>query len=121
MKYLTIAAAALAIGTAAAPAHASDTFAMLSSGDKCNADASIDGTPFLRTPDIAQEMGIGGVARVKVVLQPSGKVVSATLLSSTGNEWLDEAALESARLSRFTAQTVSCSHVGGSYLYEVTF
>lgn len=87
----------------------------------CDAPASVAGTPFFEMPTIAAEQGIGGLAQVKIDLTAGGNLSGAALFASSGDRWLDEAALLSARLTRFTAETVNCKHVAGSYLYNVEF
>jgi len=87
----------------------------------CNAPAAIDGTPFFEMPAIAAEQNIGGTAQVKIDLTSSGSLAASSLFASSGNRWLDDAALLSARMTRYTSETVNCEHIAGSYLYEVEF
>lgn len=87
---------------------------------ECAKPASI-GTPYWVMPAIAAEQGVSGTAQVKVDLNPAGELVHAAIYSSSGNPWLDEAAITSAKMTQFTAEVVDCHHVGGSYLYDVEF
>jgi len=88
---------------------------------ECNAAAAIDGTPFFEMPAIAAEQGVAGIAQVKIDLTSSGRLAGAEMFASSGNRWLDAAALLSARMTRFTSEISNCQHVAGSYLYEVEF
>jgi TonB family protein len=87
----------------------------------CDAPAAVDGNPFFEMPTIAADMGISGTSQVKIDLTSDGKLAAAQLFESSGNRWLDQAALRSAKMTRYTSETVSCEHVAGSYLYEVQF
>lgn len=87
----------------------------------CQRDATVDGTPYWEMPAIAAEQGVTGIARVKIQLTPAGILAHEAMYSSAGNPWLDEAALTSARMTRFSSEVVNCEHVGGTYLYEVDF
>ncbi|HLI96582.1 MAG TPA: TonB family protein [Candidatus Baltobacteraceae bacterium] len=87
----------------------------------CTAPASVDGTPYWRMPTIAEDEGASGIAQVKIDLTAAGDLAGATIFSSSGNPVLDQAALESARMTRFTSEVANCKHVGGSYLYQVEF
>lgn len=53
-------------------------------------------------PDICARAGAEGTAYVQILLNKRGEVVKAIIQRSSGNAALDEAALEAARLSRFT-------------------
>ena len=135
MKYVLSIAAVLCLAGYAVPALASSTalprvtlsplspsaVAAVVSRPGCDTLASIDGTPFFQMPTIAAEQGIGGTAQVKIDITPAGTLTSEALVSSSGNRWLDDAALLSARMSRYTTATIDCQHVGGSYLYDVEF
>jgi TonB family protein len=125
---LTLAAQAspaLAVQTAApkftlvplSPSHA----AVVSHKPGCDAEAGINGTPYFEMPTIAQEMDISGTSSVKIDLAATGDLRAASLFQSSGNRWLDEAALRSARMTRYVSETIDCQHVAGSYLLEVEF
>ena len=53
------------------------------------------------TPEIARQDGINGTAIVTADLKPNGYVMEAEIARSSGNRWLDEAALDSARQAHF--------------------
>jgi TonB family protein len=53
-------------------------------------------------PDICARAGAEGTAFVQILLNRRGEVVRVQVQRSSGNAALDEAALEAARLSRFT-------------------
>jgi hypothetical protein len=86
----------------------------------CDAPAKLD-EPFFLMPGIAAEEGATGTAQVKIGLTSGGSLAGEQLYATSGNRFLDEAALLSARMSRYTAETIGCEHVSGSYLYEVIF
>jgi TonB family protein len=83
--------------------------------------ASIAGYAYFEMPSIAAAQGVSGSASVKIELAPNGSLVSNNLYASSGNPWLDAAALRSARLTHFTSELRGCRHVGGSYLYTVDY
>lgn len=99
------------------PAHV----ATVSQRAGCDAPAAVDGTPFLEVPAIAAGQGVTGTAQVKIRLTASGALAGEELFASSGNPWLDSAALLSARMSRYSAESINCERVAGSYLYEVDF
>ncbi len=134
-RSLFAAAALLALASQTLPAFAFNTYqptvklialspaqvAVISSRPGCTASAGINGTPYFEMPTIAQEMGLSGIAQVKIDLSSSGNLAASQLFSSSGSRWLDAAALQSARMTRFTPETSNCVHVAGSYLYQVEF
>ena len=83
--------------------------------------AQVAGDAFFQMPTIASEQGIDGTATVKIALNANGALVSHEIFTSSGNAWLDRAALQSARMTRFSAETRNCERVGGTYLYAVQF
>ena len=73
--------------------------------------------PFAPTlPAIAAEQRVSGTAAIAVTLDRSGRVDSSTVLDSSGNRWIDDAALSAARLSHYSAETRACDAIGGSYM-----
>jgi TonB family protein len=86
-----------------------------------NIPASIAGYAFYETPSIAAAQGVTGSASVKIDLASNGGLVSNSLYASSGNPWLDAAALRSARMTHFTPELRNCQHVGGTYLYTVDY
>lgn len=95
--------------------------AVVGAPSKCDTPAAIDGTPFFEMPQIAAEQDVSGQASVKIDITSGGALANEKLYSTSGNRWLDEAALLSARLTRYVPEMVNCEHVAGSYLYEVEF
>jgi TonB family protein len=87
----------------------------------CNVSAAVDGPPFFEVPDIASAMDAHGTAQVKIDLTSNGSLAHEELYSSSGNRWLDNAAMRSARLTTFTPEIIDCQRVAGSYLYDVEF
>jgi TonB family protein len=72
-------------------------------------------------PAIAVAQNASGIAAVRVALDARGRLVGESILSSSGNRWLDRAALRTARLSRYAAETRNCGRVGGEYALVVDF
>ena len=58
--------------------------------------------PAPRYPQEALRRNIGGIVRVQVVVSPDGSVERLELASSSGDRYLDRAALEAVRRWRFT-------------------
>jgi TonB family protein len=122
MKTLVFAAiAVLALAGQTIPAGAMTHIAIANAGRGCDVPASVDGTPYLQMPTIAEELGVSGIVQVKIDLSSAGNLSNAAIFSSSGNSALDEAALQSARMTRFTSEVAHCRHVAGSYLYQVEF
>ena len=86
-----------------------------------NVPAAVAGNPFIEIPAIADGMGASGTSTVQLSLLPSGKVAGASMVQSSGNKYLDDSALQSARFSTFVAETQGCVKVAGTYLYSVEF
>jgi TonB family protein len=129
----TVAAAAIGM-VCQAPAQASDNGVpsvaltplssnklAVSGAPGCNAAAAVDGFAYWEKPLITELEGIHGTASVKIDLTSSGALAGEQLYDSSGNTFLDQAALKSARMTKFTPERVNCASVSGSYLYEVEF
>ena len=58
---------------------------------------------------------------MRIVLDARGRLTGQSVLSSSGNRYLDRAALVAARLSRFSAEVRDCAPVGGTYAFMVDF
>jgi TonB family protein len=136
MKFLRFAIAAVFIvasQAAQAPAFSTATpyvklsplspsrVAVAGAPSSCDRDAAVDGVPYLVVPEIAAQQGVGGTAQVKIDLTSAGKVAAESLFTGSGNKWLDNAALVSAKLTQFTPEVRDCQPIAGSYLYEVRF
>lgn len=78
-------------------------------------------SPFIQYPTLAKSMGTEGVATVGVSLSPSGHVIRAWRIQSSGNAMLDGAALDSAQNSSYVAERAQCGSVGGDYKVQVEF
>ena len=72
-------------------------------------------------PTIAVEQNITGITAVRIALDASGRLTSSSVFASSGNRWLDLAALRAARLSRYSAESRDCAGVGGTYAFVVDF
>jgi TonB family protein len=87
----------------------------------CSAAASVAAAAPAILPTIAASQNITGVTAVRVALDRRGTLTGASVLASSGNPWLDRAALSAARLSRFTPEMRNCERVGGEYAFLVDF
>jgi TonB family protein len=87
----------------------------------CNSEAAVDGTPYWEKPAIAELEDVHGTASVKIDLTSTGNLAGEQIYGTSGNKFLDLAALKSARMTKFVAERVNCESVAGSYLYEVEF
>ena len=104
--------------------NASPTVTGIDTKSTCAAphtNAAVLGTPWDETPSIVQEMGLSGASIVQIDLQPTGSLAHVALAHSSGNRWMDDAALRTARQTRYAPETQNCSAVAGSYLLEVEF
>lgn len=59
-------------------------------------------SPMPDYPDLARRAGIEGTTVVKMLVEIDGSIIDVQILSSSGNQMLDEAALVAARRSTFT-------------------
>jgi TonB family protein len=87
----------------------------------CSAAASVAAAAPAVLPTIAASQNITGVTAVRVALDRRGTLTGASVLASSGNPWLDRAALSAARLSRFAPEVRNCERVGGEYAFLVDF
>ena len=85
-----------------------------------SAPASVVAPP-IALPEIAAQMKTTGVAAIRVDLDPRGTLASAAVLRSSGNRWIDLAALRAARLSTYSAEVRGCERIGGRYALIVDF
>jgi TonB family protein len=72
-------------------------------------------------PRIAAEQNVSGTALIRVDLARTGVLRDTTIAKSSGNEFLDRAALLAARQQTYSPQIVGCQPVSGSYLIAVDF
>jgi len=87
-----------------------------------NKDAAVKGTPAdAEYPDIAKEQGAVGTTAVKVTLDANGGIQGVAVYKSSGNQALDNSALQAARATAYTPETVNCVPQAGSYLFKVDF
>jgi TonB family protein len=119
LLFVTLAALGFATQTICAGAM---THIAIANGNRgCDIPASVDGTPFWQMPTIAAMENASGIVQVKIDLTSTGKLSNAAIFAGSGNALLDQAALQSAQMTRFTSEVVHCKHVAGSYLYQVEF
>lgn len=86
-----------------------------------NRSAAIDAAPFSEIPEIARLQGVTGESLVRVDLAATGALQTAALYGSSGNRWLDRAALSTARMIRYVPEVRNCRNVAGAYLISVRF
>ncbi len=58
---------------------------------------------------------------VKITLDPNGQVVDARIFKSSGYDAFDIAALDAAKLSKYSARIAYCRPVVSNYIFKVTF
>jgi TonB family protein len=106
------------------PQSASPAIVATSGNASCSAphtDAALRGMPSYEMPTIAEEQGASGVSVVEIDLNANGTLAQYRLAGSSGDRWLDQAALRTARMSQYQPETQNCAPVAGSYLLEVDF
>lgn len=134
MKWLSLVVlAVVAIAAQTEPAFASTTATVtlvpltslhtgvVSVSDRCNKPAALDGQAYVDLPEIPALQSVSGTTLVRIDLTAKGTLAGEALFATSGNMWLDRAALDSPKTARFTPEMVNCAPVGGSYLYEVDF
>jgi TonB family protein len=62
-----------------------------------------------------------GGATIVVTVAPTGKVVHASTLKSSGNAQIDQAVLEAAQRGKYAPKLVNCKPVESNYLFHATF
>ena len=72
-------------------------------------------------PAIALGMGVEGNALVVFTMNQDGTIADASVADTSGNQWLDRAAVDAVRKSRFAPAVHNCSKIGGVYGVEVLF
>ena len=72
-------------------------------------------------PPIAEAQHAAGVTNLRIELDKAGHLARADVITTSGNRWLDEAAIASARLSRYRSETRNCESIAGTYVLAVDF
>ena len=72
-------------------------------------------------PTIALLQGATGNTTVQVTLSETGALETATIAESSGNQWLDKAALSAVRGQKYSPEISGCQPVSGSYFVSVEF
>lgn len=72
-------------------------------------------------PDYPRSASGAGTTLVKVTIGPDGTMVKASVFRSSGTMKFDEAVLESAAHSRYSAPVAFCRPTFGSYIVRTTF
>jgi TonB family protein len=72
-------------------------------------------------PAIALGMGVEGNTLVVFTMNQNGTIADASVADTSGNQWLDQAAVDAVRKSRFAPAVHNCSKIGGVYGVEVLF
>lgn len=83
--------------------------------------ASISNAAPADLPTIAAEQNTTGITTVRIDLDAGGRLAKSSVLASSGNRWIDQAALRAARSSRYSAEVRDCAPVGGAYAFIVDF
>lgn len=73
-------------------------------------------------PDAARKLHLGPkTVLVRVTIDPTGKLVNASISQSSGNIDIDRAALRAAMQSTYTPATANCKPIQGSYIFRTDF
>jgi TonB family protein len=72
---------------------------------------------FWQTANLTQVVTV----QVKVTVRSDGSVKDASIWKSSGYKVLDDAALQSARLSGYSPTMVNCTAVDGDYTFRADF
>jgi TonB family protein len=72
-------------------------------------------------PNLPHGLKVRGYVNVLVTIAPSGHVVRATIVHSSGNATIDSAVADAARHSTYAPKTVNCALVQGNYLFHAQF
>jgi TonB family protein len=83
--------------------------------------ASISSAAPAELPTIAAEQNVTGITEVRIDLDAAGRLGKSSVLASSGNRWIDQAALRAARTSRYSAEMRDCEPLGGAYAFVVDF
>ncbi len=89
----------------------------------CGSDhpAGFTGSALVDYPEIALRQGVAGETRVRIDVNAQGTLRYAAVDRSSGNPWLDRAAVAAARSLRYTPEVANCEPVAGSYALRVQF
>ena len=85
------------------------------------APASIAVAADAELPGIASGQNVRGATAVRVGLNPGGQLEYASVMRTSGNPWIDAAALRATRLSHYRSEIRDCSSVSGEYAVLVDF
>ena len=102
-----------AVAVVTAPSHASCTAQ--------HSDAAMPEFMSLERPEFAVKAGYFGTTAVRVDLDASGNVQSASVLKTSGYKVLDTAALSGVRTAKFIPEKVDCQGIAGSYEADVSY
>ena len=72
-------------------------------------------------PAIAAGQHVTGITEVRIALDARGRLAEHAVLTSSGNRWIDRAALQAARQSTYRSEIRDCARVGGIYAFAVDF
>jgi TonB family protein len=86
-----------------------------------SAPASVRLAEAAALPAIAAQTGVTGITTVRIALDDRGRVTDESVMGSSGNRWIDQAALRSAQLTRYSAEIRDCQRVAGAYEVIVDF
>jgi TonB family protein len=96
--------------------------ALLLAAQPCNSDPAVIK---LADPNVSKAMyeRISGtlVATVAVTLDAAGKVTDAKIYHSSGNSTLDDAAIDAAKRSTYSAGITNCAPSGGTFAVQFQF
>lgn len=79
------------------------------------------GAPEPELSPAARASTVTGIARVRVIVGPSGNVEDAAVLESSGSSSLDLVAVSMARAAQYTPATHACKAIASAFTYSVRF
>lgn len=113
-----------AVGSAATLTLVPSAAQTVSATVRCSAagaPASIVAAADAELPGIAAGQNVAGATAVRIGLDPGGGLQFASVMRTSGNPWIDAAALRATRLSRYRSEIRDCSSVAGEYAVLVDF
>jgi|GEM_PF-2889355 len=72
-------------------------------------------------PTIALGEGVEGFATVTFTMSLDGSASNVKLAGTSGNRWLDQAAIDAVKSSRFAPEMHNCAKIAGLYGVPVVF
>jgi TonB family protein len=84
-------------------------------------NASVTEPASLEYPEFERRRGASAVVDVEVAINASGTLDGAWIFAPSGSKWFNEAALRSARMSKYTGGTAYCRPANAIYIFQAVF